>query len=50
MGKLTYHNGDCYSGELLNMKRHGYGEYHYGSGSGQVCRGVWQEGDLVHRK
>lgn len=28
-GEFIYSNGDRYVGTLLNMRRHGYGEYYY---------------------
>lgn len=30
--KLTYSNGDCYYGETLNGRRHGYGLYYWTNG------------------
>lgn len=30
--KITYTNGDCYYGELMNGKRHGYGLYYWTNG------------------
>ena len=36
-----YRNGERYVGCLRNMKRHGFGEYHYLDGT--VKRGNWVE-------
>jgi hypothetical protein len=40
-GLLVYSNKDRYQGELINNKRHGYGEYEYHS-TGEVFKGYWE--------
>ena len=47
-GVYTWNNGDSYSGNWLNGKKHGYGEFRWASGT--MWKGEWRNGEQYKGK
>lgn len=44
-GQIVYRNGEIYIGEVHEMQRDGFGEYHYNNGT--VFKGQWKAGSKI---